>query len=39
MEQNSLKKAFRRATKKAEIEDLIFHDLRHIGDVAIGKNL
>jgi integrase len=29
--------AFRRATRKAGIEDLTFHDLRHIGTSRLAK--
>ncbi len=37
IEQNPLKMAFRRATKKADIEDLTFHDLRHIATSRLAK--
>ncbi|MGE3335408.1 MAG: site-specific integrase [Rhodospirillaceae bacterium] len=37
IDQNPLKMAFRRATKKAEIEDLTFHDLRHIATSRLAK--
>jgi integrase len=37
IEQNPLKMAFRRATKKAKIDDLTFHDLRHIATSRLAK--
>ncbi|MGE0283725.1 MAG: tyrosine-type recombinase/integrase [Rhizobiaceae bacterium] len=37
IEQNSLKMAFRRVTKKAKIDDLTFHDLRHIATSRLAK--
>jgi integrase len=37
IEQNPLKMAFRRVTKKAGIDDLTFHDLRHIGTSRLAK--
>jgi len=37
IEQNSLKMAFRMAIKKAKIDDLTFHDLRHIATSRLAK--
>jgi integrase len=37
IEQNSLKMAFRRVTKKTKIDDLTFHDLRHIATSRLAK--
>lgn len=37
IEQNPLKMAFRRATAKAKIDDLTFHDLRHIATSRLAR--